>query len=511
MGIPSLRLRGDYLAIVTLGFAEIIRIIILNIDRVGGATGFRGAVPPWEGRPIIPLYANFIWIGGFAVITIVVVYNIVHSDIGRALISIREDELAAEAMGINTTRYKVLAFVISSAFAGHCRRAVRTLPPVSAHERFPVHPLDRDHHHDRARRNGIDHRRGARRDCDHDSARVAAPAARRSHHYRLVIYSALLVVIMLTRPQGVMGAREFGIPWLKRAQQRRPEGDKPAGEKGVPIAQQTSSPAMDRATRSENTGKRTWRKRSTKTNGEHPLRTSKCTIRFGGLVAVNELDMNVREGEIYGLIGPNGAGKTTIFNLLTGVYEPTPASFTSRARRIDGLKPYEISRRGVSRTFQNIRLFPSMSVLENVMTACHRHAKQNLLDAVLRLPRFERDEREHREFAMELLEIFDLARFKDEGGTSLPYGSQRRLEIVRALATRPKLLLLDEPAAGMNPSEQEDLMKLIKQIRDRFGLTILLVEHNMKVVMGVCERIQVVDYGKSIASAFPRRSRTIRK
>lgn len=233
------------------------------------------------------------------------------------------------------------------------------------------------------------------------------------------------------------------------------------------------------------------------------LQTIGCTIRFGGLCAVNELDMTVHKGEIYGLIGPNGAGKTTIFNLLTGVYRPTSGKIYFQGQRIDGLKSYEISRRGVSRTFQNIRLFPSMSVLENVMTACHRHAKQNLLDAVLRLPRFERDEREHRELAIELLEIFDLARVKDEGGTSLPYGKQRRLEIVRALATRPQLLLLDEPAAGMNPSEQEDLMKLIQQIRDRFSLTILLVEHNMKVVMGVCERIQVVDYGKSIALGLP--------
>src|SRR6185503_13055725 len=236
---------------------------------------------------------------------------------------------------------------------------------------------------------------------------------------------------------------------------------------------------------------------------EHPLRTVKCTIQFGGLVAVNELGMEVRRGEIYGLIGPNGAGKTTIFNLLTGVYEPTAGEIYFQGRRIDGLKSYEISRRGVSRTFQNIRLFPSMSVLENVMTACHRHARQNLLDAVLRTPRFVRDERDHREFAIELLEIFDLAKVKDEGGTSLPYGSQRRLEIVRALATRPQLLLLDEPAAGMNPSEQEDLMGLIQRIRDRFSLTILLVEHNMKVVMGVCERIQVLDYGKSIALGLP--------
>lgn len=237
--------------------------------------------------------------------------------------------------------------------------------------------------------------------------------------------------------------------------------------------------------------------------GDPCLKTAKATIRFGGLVAVNELDMNVRRGEIYGLIGPNGAGKTTIFNLLTGVYEPTSGEIYFEEKRIDGMRPYEISRCGVSRTFQNIRLFPGMSVLENVMTACHIHARQNLFDAVVRSPRFERDEREHREFSLELLEIFELANLREEGGTSLPYGKQRRLEIVRALATRPKLLLLDEPAAGLNPSEQEDLMLLIQQIRDRFGLTILLVEHNMKVVMGVCERIQVVDYGKSIALGVP--------
>ena len=233
------------------------------------------------------------------------------------------------------------------------------------------------------------------------------------------------------------------------------------------------------------------------------LKTDKCTIRFGGLVAVNTLDMDVRQGEIYGLIGPNGAGKTTIFNLLTGVYEPTEGEIYFQGKRIDGLRPHQIARRGVSRTFQNIRLFPGMTVLENVMTACHIHARQSLADAVFRTPRFSRDEREHRDFCMELLSIFSLDRFRNEGGTSLPYGNQRRLEIVRALATRPKLLLLDEPAAGMNPSEQEDLINLIGQIRDRFGLTILLVEHNMKVVMGICERIQVVDYGKSIALGLP--------
>jgi branched-chain amino acid transport system ATP-binding protein len=238
-------------------------------------------------------------------------------------------------------------------------------------------------------------------------------------------------------------------------------------------------------------------------NGSYILQTDRATICFGGLTAVSELSMQVKKGEIYGLIGPNGAGKTTIFNLLMGVYEPTAGDIFIAGTRVNGMRPFQISRLGVSRTFQNIRLFPSMSVLENVVTACHRHANQNLLDAVFRLPRFYEDEAEHRKFALELLEIFDLAKYKDEGGTSLPYGKQRRLEIVRALATRPKFLLLDEPAAGMNPSEQEDLTRLIRQVRDRFDLTIILVEHNMRVVMNVCERLQVVDYGKSIALGLP--------
>jgi branched-chain amino acid transport system permease protein len=236
VGIPSLRLRGDYLAIVTLGFAEIIRIIILNIDRVGGATGFRGAVAPWEGRPIIPLWGNFIWIGGFAIITIVVVYNIVHSDVGRALISIREDELAAEAMGINTTRYKVLAFVISSAFAGiagalfgHFRQFLHTndFQFIRSIEIIIMIVLG-----------GMGSITGSVLGA---IVITILPELLRQlpgdlYSYRLVIYSALLIGIMLTRPQGVMGSKEFGVPWLKRSQ-KRPEGDKPAGEKGVPIAE----------------------------------------------------------------------------------------------------------------------------------------------------------------------------------------------------------------------------------------------------------------------------------
>ncbi len=245
VGIPSLRLRGDYLAIVTLGFAEIIRIVILNIDRVGGATGFRGNVAPWQGRPIIPAYADFMWIAAFAIITIVVVYNIVHSDVGRALVSIREDELAAEAMGINTTRYKVIAFVISSAFAGvagvlfgHFRQFLHTndFQFIRSIEIIIMIVLG-----------GMGSITGSVLGA---IVITMLPELLRKlpgdlYGYRLVIYSALLILIMLTRPQGVMGVKEFGVSWLKRAQ-RRPVGDKPVGEtEGVPIAEQGPSSATD--------------------------------------------------------------------------------------------------------------------------------------------------------------------------------------------------------------------------------------------------------------------------
>ena len=227
------------------------------------------------------------------------------------------------------------------------------------------------------------------------------------------------------------------------------------------------------------------------------------TMRFGGLSAVKALTMKVPTGSLYGLIGPNGAGKTTVFNVLTGVYCPTEGEIEFDGVRVDGMKPYEITRLGVARTFQNIRLFADMTVLQNVMTAHHLRTRQMIADAVLGTARHHREEKDTERRAMDLLKIFGLERVADEAATGLPYGSQRRLEIARALATEPKLLLLDEPAAGMNPKEALDLMRLIRWLRDEFKLTILLVEHNMKVVMGICEMIQVIDYGEEIALGSP--------
>ena len=221
-------------------------------------------------------------------------------------------------------------------------------------------------------------------------------------------------------------------------------------------------------------------------------------------MAVKDLNISVEKGDLYGLIGPNGAGKTTIFNLITGVYTPDTGTITLAGDEIQGRKASAIARRGISRTFQNIRLFGSMTVLENVKVSRHMRKSQGLMDAILRTSRLREEEERIEHDAMELLKIFHLEERAHDHARNLPYGSQRRLEIARALATEPKVLLLDEPAAGMNPQEAVELMHLIQRSRDQFGVTVLLVEHNMKVVMGVCETIQVVDYGETIALGAPR-------
>ncbi|MBV8968002.1 MAG: ABC transporter ATP-binding protein [Verrucomicrobia bacterium] len=228
-----------------------------------------------------------------------------------------------------------------------------------------------------------------------------------------------------------------------------------------------------------------------------------CTIRFGGLTAVSNLNLVVGERELVGLIGPNGAGKTTVFNLITGVYLPTSGSIKLCEDSIVGLKPYQITAKGIARTFQNIRLFPSLTVLDNVRAAFNLHLLNGPIHSLTRGPVFRTEEHSIHARALELLKIFGLEGLADAMSKSLPYGDQRRLEIVRALATGPQLLLLDEPAAGMNPTEKVKLMQLIQFVREQFKIAILLVEHDMKVVMGICERIYVLDYGIRIAEGPP--------
>ena len=233
------------------------------------------------------------------------------------------------------------------------------------------------------------------------------------------------------------------------------------------------------------------------------IKINKLKKSFGGITAISNIDMDIDRGTIAGLIGPNGAGKTTLFNLLTGMYTPSSGDISYKDKNIKKLKPYKITDYGISRTFQNIRLFKNMTVLDNVSLAFNHNIDCNIFSAIFRLPSYYKEEERIHDSSLKLLEIFNLEDKKDELAKNLPYGEQRRLEIARALAADPDLLLLDEPAAGMNPNETKELTELIKWIRDKFKLTIILIEHDMSLVMGICDKIYVLDYGTLIAEGTP--------
>ncbi|HLK61004.1 MAG TPA: branched-chain amino acid ABC transporter ATP-binding protein/permease [Chthonomonadaceae bacterium] len=592
VGVPSLRLRGDYLAIVTLGFGEIIRVLLENtsdlstlfnngfaalwklfgsstpptvdLDYMGGATAFQD----------IPQLTNFLILFGTVVLVIVLSRNLKFSAHGLAFLSIREDEIAADAMGVNTTRIKVTAFVLSAFLAGvggvlfaHARLTKPDVFNFTLSMNYVVMIV----------LGGTGSITGA------TLAAVALtvlpeglkPIRDRIHftdEYLQVIYALILVLMMILRPAGVFGTGEIApLAWFRRMMQaRRAPGETGSEipEAGAPI------PSSPPATESEGQP------------GERRvlLDIVDLTRRFGGLVAVGDVNIRMEQGELIGLIGPNGAGKTTLFNLLTGVYEPSSgrldfdgkplagerpytlqqrgmrltwdallaalggwvlgsiisttlvpyvaspadsrlqntilwcvvlitlgislATAPRRRRNHPGLRPFQFAQRGISRTFQNIRLFGELTVLENVRIGTYLRRRTHLFDALFRTGRMDREEAENIARARELLARFNLARVENEQAKNLPYGDQRRLEIVRALATQPKLLLLDEPAAGMNPQEKQNLMGLIRQVRDDFGLTILLIEHDMRLVMGICERIYVLDYGRIIAEGTPQEIRS---
>ena len=238
---------------------------------------------------------------------------------------------------------------------------------------------------------------------------------------------------------------------------------------------------------------------------EYILETKELGISFGGLKAAQDVNIKIKKGQIYGLIGPNGAGKTTIFNLLTGVYKPTTGTFFLDGEELNGLSQEKINHKGIARTFQNIRLFNNMTVVRNVMVGLHNRDefKCSVLESIFRLPRHFKNEKAMREKAKELLRIFDLENERNYLACNLPYGKQRKLEIARALATNPKLLLLDEPAAGMNPNETAELMNTIRFVRDNFDVTILLIEHDMKLVAGICEEVTVLNFGTELAHGEP--------
>lgn len=466
IGIPALRLKGDYLAIITLGFGEIIRVMIQNLEITGGASGI-SRIPRVNTFPV----TYFIMVA-----VVIVMFTLGRSRHGRAILSIRENAVAAEATGISTTYYKIFAFTLAAFFAGIAgglyAHYVSRLSAASFDFNKSIEYLVM------VVLGGMGSITGSI--ISATVLTLLPELLREFADYRLLLYSLLLIVMMLFRPAGLMGTAEFSLVALWDGIVRK-----------LGIKKRERLPMMPDIPRYD-------------VNEEVPvLTTHGLGIRFGGLTAAEDVNLSLSDNEIVGLIGPNGAGKTTVFNLLTGVYQPTSGEITLLGHSLAGKKTYEIVSAGIARTFQNIRLFRSMTVLENIKVAFHSRMHYSAASGVFRLPGYAREERGIDIRARELLRVFHMEDTADLPADSLPYGQQRKLEICRALATNPKVLLLDEPAAGMNPIETKELMQTIRLIRDQFSVAVLLIEHDMKLVMGICERIYVLNYGGVIAEGTP--------
>lgn len=481
IGMPALRLKGDYLAIITLGFGEIIRVVIENLSITGGPGGLsritrmsRAFSSDVKASSAIQ-FAIVFWV---MVVIITSIFTLGRSRHGRAIISIRENEVAAEATGIPTTYYKLFAFTLAAFFAGIAgglyahqtgMLTAKTFGFNKSIEYLVMVVLG-----------GMGSITGS---IISSVVLVSLPEVLRGFsEWRLVIYSTLLIVMMLFRPKGLMGTRELSLLelWDKSARRLK---------RVFKLEQRpTKMPFVPRYDVWENS---------------LVLETKTLGINFGGLKAAEDIDIRLMNNEIVGLIGPNGAGKTTVFNLLTGVYLPTQGDIILLGKSILYKPTHQITQDGIARTFQNIRLFKSMTVLENIKVAFHTRMQYSPLSGIVRDSRYSSEERGIDIRARELLKVFNMEDVADTKADGLPYGQQRKLEICRALACNPKVLLLDEPAAGMNPIETQELMQTIKTIRTRFSVAILLIEHDMKLVMGICERIYVLNYGRIIAQGSP--------
>ena len=437
-------------------------MLITNVEFTGGAKGLRG----------IPRITNFAYVYIVVIITLVVLFTLLRSRQGRAIISIREDEVAAEASGINTTYYKLLAFTISAFFAG-------VAGGLYAHYLSVLDPTNFDFNYSieilvMVVLGGMGSLTGSV--IAAIVLTILPEALRDFASARMLIYSVLLIIMMIFRPSGLMGTREFSLWGLITQIKSRVFK---SGAQGGSEQAEAAEPPRDM------------------------LEVKDLGIQFGGLKALQGLSFTMNPGEIVGLIGPNGAGKTTVFNLLTAVYQPTTGSIMLEQKSLLGKNTHQITEMGIARTFQNIRLYKELSVIDNVKIGFHDQMNYSTTNAVTRSRFYWKEEALIELQAMELLAVFDLQHLANAKASNLPYGAQRKLEIARALASKPRLLLLDEPAAGMNPTETAELMNTIRLIRDRFQVAILLIEHDMSLVMGICERIIVLDYGQVIAHGTP--------
>jgi branched-chain amino acid transport system permease protein len=533
IGAPTLRVRGDYLAIITLAFGEIIPVAIRNLGditieigswrpvyRLNLTGGENGVNPigqphllnvPFDTSPI-PWYFLILAIGG---VSVWAMYRLRQSRLGRAWMAIREDETAAACMGVDPIKSKLLAFALGATFSGFAGSVyaaklqaitpgafefnvsimllcmvilggMGSIPGVIAggivitlFDRIFLAQLT---HWTRALGSVLG---------------INALTTVDFTLWRWFFFGLGLVVMMILKPGGLIEAGRW---------RRVTVVDELEEGGAVHPAQQLPEPSRDLDVLS-------WLREATTHPSSSETHTSKgkglvlearaISKRFGGLSALTDVDFAIQAGTIAGLIGPNGAGKTTFFNIITGLVKPSSGELLFDGRSIGGLRPNRITERGIARTFQSIRLFPSMTALENILVGEHCRLRGTVAAAVIRPPWILREERAARERALELLVFVGLEGKAETLAKNFPYGDQRRLEIARALATRPRLLLLDEPMAGMNPRETDDLTEFLERLRRELGLTILLIEHHMEVVMGISDRVTVLDHGVKIAEGEP--------
>jgi len=529
LGAPTLRLRGDYLAIVTLGFGEIVRIVAQNSTALGQARGITGIPHPgrfpgatFELQPLPYYYLTLVAI----TLAIVVILRLQRSRVGRAWSAIREDEDAAEAMGVHTLTMKLWAFAMGAATAGLAGWIYASKSSFINPDNFPFFfsviilaavvlggmgsipgviagAVAIGYIPEYLRDVSFGHWLTARLNT------VIGGHATTITEYRVLIFGAALVAIMVFRPAGL-------IPSRQRAAELAEAGETSGLATGVVVTQEaaevTAAPvsggaaagaAAGAAGAGDAAGDGAQDELPVEIEAaETVLELRDVTMAFGGVVAMKNVSLAVGRGQIFGIIGPNGAGKTTLFNCVTGIFRPTRGDIAVNGRPVTGRRPHQITEAGVARTFQNIRLFPNVSALENVLVGADARHRTSVPGALLGLPRHRREERDGRSEAQRLLAYVGIAGRSGDLARNLPYGDQRRLEIARAIATGPSVLLLDEPAAGMNPTEKRELVDLIRKIRDS-GLTVVLIEHDMSLVMGVCDRIAVLDFGEKIAEGRP--------
>ena len=517
IGAPTLRVRGDYLAIITLGFGEIIPVAIRNLGdvtiEIGGwrpierlnLTGGENGVNP-VGRPYLPgvpfetdpmpWYFLIVVIGA---LSLWAMSRLRDSRLGRAWMAIREDETAADCTGVNPVSTKLLAFALGASFSGFAGSVyaakLQAITPGAFEFQVSIMLLCMVVLGGAGSLRGVV--LGAMLITVFDRVLLAqatflvrgvgralgVPAliAADLTLWRWFFFGLGLVLVMLLRPQGLAGRRTSPVA--------------PDDDDALPIVPESSAPPRVEAVPG-------WL-RAASGREAALLDVRGVTKHFGGVLALNAVDLRVPAGGIIGLIGPNGAGKTTFFNTVTGLVRPDDGSMTFAGQSLVGLRPNAIVARGIARTFQSIRLFAHMTVLDNVLVGEHCRLDAGVAGAVVRPPRVVAEERRARERARDLLAFVGLSAKADELARNLPYGDQRRLEIARALATEPRLLLLDEPTAGMNPRETEALTSLIGLLRRELALSVLLIEHDMEVVMAISDRISVLDYGTLIAEGTP--------